>query len=77
MEMKKVASKLKHDDLKDETKLKENSVTAISSAENKSVSSDQLSKKGHRRGFKGIRPKISASYSNSSYNGRLYHFKVR
>ena len=71
-EMQKLASKLKHDNLKEAAKVKENSVMTVSQAEVKSVSSDQLSKKGRKSGFKGIRPKISASYSNSSYNGRLY-----
>ena len=69
LEMQKVASKLKQDNLKEASKINENPIMTPSLAEIKSVSSDQKNKKGTKRSFKGIRPKISASYSNSSYNG--------
>jgi hypothetical protein len=69
LEMQKVASKLKQDNLKEASKINENPIMTPSLAEIKSVSSDQNNKKGHKRSFKPIRPKMSASYSNSSYNG--------
>lgn len=70
-EMQKGSYKINIDNSQEAAKVKEKKIRTKSLNETKSVSSDQLTKKSYKRSFKGIAPKMSASYSNSSYNGMI------
>lgn len=72
LEMQKASYKTKIESVKEISKDLVKKISTGSSTEVRSVSSDQHTKKSHKHSFRGIRPKMSASYSNSSYNGTIY-----